>query len=270
MNNSPSLLIAEPVLMVPDVVAAIQYWQDVIGFPDKWVWGDPVFIGAVSWTGVNVQFYKHPELAERSKGNAIWMRVHEIDALYDRHQRNGAEIVAPLELQEYGLGQYTLRDLNGYYIHFASPWRPPQERLPKPAEPYRIVRRRLTPEEAFHLSHSVGWTDKRDDEAIVRRLEHQPFSLVAEAGGKAIGALAVVGDGVSFYYLKDVMVLPEWQRRGVGSALMLELTRWLDEEVPSTVMVGLYCADYLAPLYRRFGFTAAHGMIRHGKASQLG
>lgn len=263
----PSPVIAEPVLAVPDVADAIRYWQDVIGFTDKWVWGEPPTLGAVSWLGVNVQFYRSETLAERSKGNSIWMRVRNIDELYARHQRNGAEIVAPLELLEYGMGQYTVRDLNGYYLHFASPWQPAETRIAQPTASFRVVRRSLTPEESFHIGNAVGWTKERNDAFAEKKREHEVFSLVAEADGTAIGGLAIIGDGLSFYYLKDVMVHPDWQRRGVGSALMQELTRWLDDGVPPQVMVGLYCADYMAPFYRRFGFSYAHGMIRHGNAS---
>ena len=63
----------------------------------------------VSWQKAFVQFLRHPDLAAVSKGNAIWIRLRHIEELYALHQRNKAEIVAPLELQAYGMVQYSVR-----------------------------------------------------------------------------------------------------------------------------------------------------------------
>ena len=35
----------EPVLAVKDVLETIVYWQDVLGFPAKWTWGEPPTLG---------------------------------------------------------------------------------------------------------------------------------------------------------------------------------------------------------------------------------
>jgi len=117
----PVLSHAEPVLAVHDIIETITYWQDVLGFSNKWTWGEPPNHGAVSWQNVFVQFSLSPQLAIASKGNSVWIRVRHIRSLYNFHQKKNAEIVAPLEEQPWGMAQYTLREINGYFLHFAAP-----------------------------------------------------------------------------------------------------------------------------------------------------
>jgi len=35
----PTILHAEPVLAVRDILETVLYWHDVLGFPGKWTWG---------------------------------------------------------------------------------------------------------------------------------------------------------------------------------------------------------------------------------------
>lgn len=37
---------------------------------------------------------------------------------------------------------------------------------------------------------------------------------------KLVGVVRVVGDGISIVFVQDILVLPKYQRQGVGSALM--------------------------------------------------
>ena len=93
----PTLLHVEPVLAVRDVLETTLYWHDVLGFPNKWIWGEPPNHGGVSWQGVFVQFTLNPELASASKENCIWIRVRQLEQLYEFHQKKNAEIVETLE-----------------------------------------------------------------------------------------------------------------------------------------------------------------------------
>jgi hypothetical protein len=77
----------EPVLAVKDVPEAVLYWHNVLGFPTKWIWGEPPNHGGVSWQGVFIQFTLNSELAETSKGNCIWIRVRQLEQLYQIHRR---------------------------------------------------------------------------------------------------------------------------------------------------------------------------------------
>jgi uncharacterized glyoxalase superfamily protein PhnB len=44
--------------------------------------------------------------------------VHDVDALYARHQQNGVMIISPLEKKPWGMREYTVQDPNGYHLRF--------------------------------------------------------------------------------------------------------------------------------------------------------
>jgi uncharacterized glyoxalase superfamily protein PhnB len=119
-ENTIFLSHIEPILAVHDVAETVSYWHNVLGFPDKWTWGEPPNHGGVSWQGVFVQFSLDPKLASVSKGNSIFIRVRNLEALYKFHQNKNVEIVEPLENKPWGMAGYTVREINGYYIIFAA------------------------------------------------------------------------------------------------------------------------------------------------------
>jgi GNAT superfamily N-acetyltransferase/uncharacterized glyoxalase superfamily protein PhnB len=265
---------AEPVLSVQDVTATIQYWQDVLGFPVKWTWGDPPNIGAVSWQNIHVQFLLDPEHAIRSKGSSIWIRLQRLDLLYRIHQERKADIVAPLAQQPWGLAQYTIRDINGHYVTFAGLVEERSKSEATLPSTVRIVGRIPTVKEFQQVQAGVGWGGDVGDTAAdaaaadaktAATLAAVLHAVVAEdtASGAVIGCALLLGDRVGFYYVKDVMVHKDWQGKRVGTALMQELTGWLEKNVTHHALVGLFSRDTLEPFYKQFGFTQSFAMLRY-------
>ncbi|MBT1697002.1 GNAT family N-acetyltransferase [Fulvivirgaceae bacterium PWU4] len=261
----PSVLQIEPVLAVRDIVETVSYWHEVLGFPEKWTWGTPPTHGSVSWHGTSVQFTLNSELASVSAGHSVFTRVRYVEHLYKLHQQKRAEIVAPLENKPWGLAQYTVRDINGYYVHFAgAPVSERERSAPGLPEVVRIVNRIPTPNEYRHLASAVYHIANADKEKAALLLAPVVTAAVAENKdtGEVIGCALLLGDHVSFYYVKDVMVHPAWQHQQVGAGLMKELTRWLEANAPDNALVTLITPDSLAPFYKQFGFTPAFGMVR--------
>lgn len=264
VTDQPGPLHAEPVLPVSDVSETILYWQRVLGFPEQWTWGEPPTLGSVSWHGTAVQFALNPELAAVSKGHAVWIRVRHVESLYQFHQERHADIVAPLENQPWGGAQYVVRDINGYYVCFAGSLVVDKNRLSgRLPDTIKIVGRTPTPSEYTHLASAV-YPGPAGGYNVERILASAVTGVVAEnvPGGEVTGCALLFGDHASFYYVKDVMVHPDWQHKRVGTALMQALTRWIDTHAPDHMLVTLITSDVLAPFYRQFGFSPAFGMVR--------
>jgi GNAT superfamily N-acetyltransferase len=91
------------------------------------------------------------------------------------------------------------------------------------------------------------------------------FGVVAVAGEHAVGSGMVLGDGATFAYLKDIMVRPGWQARGLGTRIVdgpLAILRRSDHD---GMLVTLFTGQHLAGSYERFGFSGPetlHGMSR--------
>ncbi len=252
----------EPILVVKDVTETVEYWHQVLGFTDKWTWGEPANHGGVNWQGVSVQFSQQPELASSSQGNSIFIRVKNAEAFYQFHKNKNAEVVEPLENKPWGLAGYTVRDINGHYVIFAGP---PISQKPKtkPApEKVRIISRTPTPTEYVSLISAVGW-DKNYNHSLTEKILAAPvYGAVAEHQNQVIGCALILSDDASFYYIKDVMVHPKWQRQHVGSLLMKDLTLWLDAHAPANAYLGLFTGENLAPFYKQFDFIPVFGMHR--------
>jgi putative acetyltransferase len=100
--------------------------------------------------------------------------------------------------------------------------------------------------------------------AALRAAKALTVSLVAEADGRVIGHIAfspvTISDGTrNWYGLGPVSVLPEYQRRGIGSALIREGLSRL-----KALGAGGCCLVGHPEYYRRFGFENAPGLVCEG------
>ena len=102
-------------LRVTDVLAAVEFYTTKLGFRPGFTWGDPP-----TFAGVNlgsVQMF----LQQGTPGPAgceVYFRVGNADELYEFQRANGVEIVEPPGDREYGLRDYSVRDLHGYELSF--------------------------------------------------------------------------------------------------------------------------------------------------------
>lgn len=111
------------------------------------------------------------------------------------------------------------------------------------------------------LYASVGWTSyTRDPEALARALRQSGFVRTARDGaGTLIGLVRGVTDDVSILYVQDLLVCPEWQRRGVGRALMEAVL----ERYAHVMQTVLLTDDGPAQLafYRSLGFHNTRDLV---------
>ena len=78
-------------------------------------------------------------------------------------------------------------------------------------------------EDVLHLYQAVGWTNYTDQsEMLEQALSHSLAIYVALDGDAVVGLIRLVGDGFSSVFVQDLIVLPSYQRQGLGSALMKE------------------------------------------------
>src|SRR5689334_8837628 len=176
LNEESDLTLShvEPVLAVKSVIETVEYWHDVLGFANKWTWGEPPNHGGVNWQGVFIQFTQQPKLALASQGNSIFIRVKDPAPLYRFHQNKNADIAEPLENQPWGVAAYTLRDINGYYVTFAGAPLSDKPQSESTPETVKIIPRIPTAKEYVSLITAVGW-DKTYDHSLTERILNAPI-----------------------------------------------------------------------------------------------
>ena len=76
-------------------------------------------------------------------------------------------------------------------------------------------------DELLRLYSEVGWTAYTEDMTALRRgFEHSLLVLAAYENDKLLGIVRAVGDGFTVVFIQDILVFPEKQRQGVGTALI--------------------------------------------------
>ena len=73
-----------------------------------------------------------------------------------------------------------------------------------------------------------------------------------------VGMGRLVGDGAMYWYLQEIIVLPEYQGKGIGKSIVNRLIEHIKSTaVPGTrVDVGLTAVKGKESFYEKFGFTA--------------
>ena len=75
--------------------------------------------------------------------------------------------------------------------------------------------------EILRLYRSVGWTAYTDHlEVLQKGFEKSMLTLAAYEGDQLLGIIRAVGDGHTIVFVQDILVFPEYQRKGIGTALL--------------------------------------------------
>ena len=76
-------------------------------------------------------------------------------------------------------------------------------------------------EDVLHLYQAVGWTNYTNQPQMLEQALSQSLVIYLALDGDAVvGLIRLVGDGFSSVFVQDLIVLPTYQRQGIGSALM--------------------------------------------------
>lgn len=113
----------------------------------------------------------------------------------------------------------------------------------------------ITAEEFAAIQEAVGFGTP-DAEQTRRALENSEYICAAVDGGRSVGMGRLVGDMVRIAYVQDLFIIPEYQGKGVGSAILADLLEHVRAgAVPGTrVRVGLMAVVGRESYYLQHGF----------------
>lgn len=110
-------------------------------------------------------------------------------------------------------------------------------------------------EDVLHLYQAVGWTNyTHRPEMLEQALSHSLAVYMALDGDAVVGLIRLVGDGFSSVLIQDLIVLPIYQRQGIGSALMKEALE--DYKDAYQVQLVTEQTEKNVGFYRSLGFEA--------------
>ena len=120
---------------------------------------------------------------------------------------------------------------------------------------YTIKHNELTAEEFITLWETV-WGQGPSLEQTRLAMEHTLFRVSVYDGDTVIAMARMIGDMGLDYYIKDVIVRPEYQGKGIGRLLIYELLKFVnDNGIQGThIFVELCAMPDKIPFYQKFGF----------------
>ena len=119
---------------------------------------------------------------------------------------------------------------------------------------YILVERPPTVEEYQRLREAVGW-DRVDVEATETGLRNALFSVCVVYRDQVVGCGRVVGDDGIYFYIQDIMVLPEFQGKGLGRRVMDAVMDYLRSCAHPNAFIGLMAAKGVSRFYEKYGFA---------------
>lgn len=106
-----------------------------------------------------------------------------------------------------------------------------------------------------YLFDAVGWGSYEEEISKVA-LNNTIYSVSVYDDENIIGYGRLIGDGICFLYIHDVMVLPEYQNQKIGTKIMNKLLQKVNKikEKNSYVRVYLGASKGKEEFYKKFGF----------------
>ncbi len=110
------------------------------------------------------------------------------------------------------------------------------------------------PEAFLRLFASTGWTTDLPPERLAGALDASWHCVCAFDGEQLVGMGRTISDGSLHALIVEVIVEPDWQRRGLGRGIVERLVqRCRDAGIDQ---IQLFCADGKRGFYESLGFVA--------------
>lgn len=105
------------------------------------------------------------------------------------------------------------------------------------------------------LTSSVGW-GVTESGIVEKALANSLYTVCAFDGEKIVGFGRLIGDGTMFLYVQDIMVLPEYQGRRIGTEIMERIVKKILEykQVYGDLRAYLGASAGKDDFYKKFGF----------------
>ena len=113
----------------------------------------------------------------------------------------------------------------------------------------------ITPEDFLYFRTLMGWTPIAMEQ-IENGLKNSAKMICLKDGDTPIAMARLLWDGGYQAQLCDVMVLPAYQRQGLGRLMVTSLKDWLRSQLKPgwSIKLNLSAAPGKEPFYEKLGF----------------
>ena len=125
------IIAGSPVLFVPDIDKAANFYSELLGFLNNGIWGsDPRFCMAMrDAMMITLQECRGMHTVPNSQATGMpnaWdisLMVNDLDALCQEYQEKGVGVLySPRIFEEHNFREFAIKDINGYVLSFGEDW----------------------------------------------------------------------------------------------------------------------------------------------------
>ncbi|WBW96325.1 GNAT family N-acetyltransferase [Oceanirhabdus sp. W0125-5] len=120
---------------------------------------------------------------------------------------------------------------------------------------YEVKRGILTGKKFINLVEGVGWGHPTLEQIEIA-IENSLYNACVLDGDEIIAMGRIIGDNSMSYLIKDVVVNPKYQGKGIGKLLINDMLTFLKEKTPKgwKFCIELMSASGKEGFYEKFGF----------------
>lgn len=121
---------------------------------------------------------------------------------------------------------------------------------------YIILDNQLQAEDFIRLFASAGWGELPQD-MVEMSLANSYATFSVKRGNKVIAMARLLGDGAMSFFLKDLVVAPEYQGTGIGSKLLTHVEEYIRMQLKSgwEGYLQLVSAKGKEAFYQKMGYA---------------
>lgn len=112
----------------------------------------------------------------------------------------------------------------------------------------------------------VGWPNPPKEATFIKILSESKYIWLAFDEERLVGFINCISDGILSAYIPLLEVLPEYQKKGIGSVLVDKML----ETLKNHYMIDLSCDDDKIAFYENKGFFKANCMVMRNYEKQPG
>ena len=121
----------------------------------------------------------------------------------------------------------------------------------------KYVEQTPSAEEYNYLTRSVVW-GIRKAVIVEEALKNTLYSLCVYDDNKLIGYGRIIGDKTIFLYIQDIMVIPEYQNKHIGTGIIENLLNQINlyKKINPRIRTYLGASKGKESFYEKFGFIS--------------
>jgi GNAT superfamily N-acetyltransferase len=119
---------------------------------------------------------------------------------------------------------------------------------------YNIEQRKIKVGEYQTIRKTTGW-DMLEDSVVEKALQRDLFSVCVFDNDKLIGIGRVIGDGAIYFYIQDIIVIPDYQKKEIGKLIMEDVEDYILNNSNANSFIGLMAAVGVKEFYYKYGYA---------------